>query len=70
MDGQSLIAATHKSALLLHDAVLDSASASGRQVYKVGGRIFAIVTKGSAGAMVTVKADPVRARSCANNLPQ
>lgn len=60
MDVISLIAATYKVAQQLHDAVLEPASASGRQVYKVGGRIFAIVSKGAGGAMVTVKADPVR----------
>lgn len=60
MDAKSLIAAAHQSAQQLHDAVVEPASASGRQVYKVGGRIFAIVGGASGGAMVTVKADPVR----------
>jgi predicted DNA-binding protein (MmcQ/YjbR family) len=60
MDAKSLIAAAHKSAQQLHDAVVEPASASGRQAYKVGGRIFAIVTEMPGGAMVTVKAAPVR----------
>ncbi|RFB88841.1 hypothetical protein B5K11_25700 [Rhizobium leguminosarum bv. trifolii] len=60
MDAKSLIVAAHKSAQRLHDAVVEPASASGRQVYKVGGRIFAIVSARPHGATVTVKADPVR----------